>query len=452
MNVENYRFSSVESLNAIALNPIMAFAWAHKNYKKESLGIIAPVDERLMESFLPHFPLFTKTPQSPLVREQKPHIMVNLMESFGSNLLFFHSKDLDLLGSLKPHIQEDFFWERFLPYENGTAPSLSFLFFGSPTTLSKSNYSRHYLSYSPIETYKKQGYKVVFLTSGNRSWYAMGDFMLTQRVDLILDEIVLQKHYPESIKTSNSYGILDEYMYRAAFEILQDSTQPLLILALTTSNHPPYPNVEKTISENAIPKELNARLNKDKIALLNTYAYANNAFGEFLESIKQSSFKNKVIIAATGDHREREVISDASKEKALSFGVPFYLYVPKNYQHNISYNPKRVGSHKDIFATLFALSLDSVEYLNLGGKNMLSKESEENFGYNVSVSIDHNGIYPKGANEGYSFANTHNLLDHHTAFKSQNNDFIKLYEQYLDYQFRYRLINLQKQNEKEFER
>lgn len=210
MNVENYRFSSIESLNAIALNPIMAFAWAHKNYKKESLGILAPVDEKLMESFLPHFPLFVKTPENPLAREKKPHIMVNLMESFGSNLLAFHNDDLDLLGSLQPHIKQDFFWEKFLPYENGTAPSLSFLFFGSPITLSKSNYNKHYLPHSPIETYKKQGYKVIFLTSGNRSWYAMGDFMLAQGVDSIIDEIVLRKHYSESAKTSNSYGILPQ--------------------------------------------------------------------------------------------------------------------------------------------------------------------------------------------------------------------------------------------------
>lgn len=442
MNVENYRFSSIESLNAIALNPIMAFAWAHKNYKEESLGVLAPVDEKLMESFLPHFPLFSKTPENPLVREKKPHIMVNLMESFGSNMLAFHNDNLDLLGNLQPHIKQDFFWEKFLPYENGTAPSLSFLFFGSPINLTKSNYNKHYLPHSPIETYKKQGYKVVFLASGNRSWYAMGDFMLTQGVDSIVDEIILKKLYPESIKTSNSYGVLDEFMYRAAFELLKDATQPLLILALTTSNHPPYPNIEKTISENAIPQELHNRIRKNKVALVNTYAYANNAFGEFLDSIKQSPLKDKVIIAATGDHRVRDITSNASKEKALSFGVPFYLYVPKNYQHNIHYNPNYIGSHKDIFATLFALSLDSVEYLNLGGKNLLSKESAENFGYNISVSIDNNGIYPKGAKEGYCFANTHNLLDDNKAFASNKSEFITLYEKYLDYQFHYRLINL----------
>ena len=445
MNVENYRFSSVESLNAIALNPIMAFAWAHKNYKKESLGVIAPVSEHLMESFLPHFPLFTKTPPNPLIREQKPHIMVNLMESFGNNVLFFNNKDLNLLGDFQPHIKEDFFWKRFLPFENGTAPSLSFLFFGSTITLSKSNYNKHYLYHSPIETYKKQGYRVIFLTSGNRSWFAMGDFMLTQGVDSIIDEIVLRKHYPESTKTINSYGILDEFMYRAAFEILQDSTQPTLILALTTSNHPPYPNVGNIINENAIPKELLQRLNKNGIAMLNAYAYANDAFGKFLNSIKESPLKNRVIIAATGDHRVREITSDASKEKALSLSVPFYLYLPENYQGNINYDPNRIGSHKDIFATLFELSLDSVEYLNLGGKNMLSKNNIENFGYNVLVGIDDNGIYPKDSKEGYNFANKHDLLDDNTTFQSQKGEFIKLYEEYLDYQFRYRLINLQNQ-------
>lgn len=55
--------------------------------------------------------------------------MVNLMESFGSQMLSFQNANLNLLGELGKHFEQDFVWNRFLPCANGTALSLSCLFF-----------------------------------------------------------------------------------------------------------------------------------------------------------------------------------------------------------------------------------------------------------------------------------------------------------------------------------
>ncbi|EHO8041225.1 LTA synthase family protein, partial [Campylobacter jejuni] len=109
--------------------------------------------------------------------------------------------------------------------------------------------------------------------------------------------------------------------------------------------------------------------------------------------VKQSSFKDNVIIAATGDHRVREMSIDLNSQKAFAYSVPFYLYIPKDLQDDIYYDKDRVGSHKDIFPTLYALSLNNVKYLSVGGRNMLARPSDEKleFGINDAVWIDKKG-------------------------------------------------------------
>lgn len=64
---------------------------------------------------------------------------------------------------------------------------------------------------------------------------------------------------------------------------------------------------------------------------------------------------------------------DSNFERAFAYSVPFYLYLPQNLRDELYYDKNRVGSHKDIFPTLYALSLSGVKYLSLGGRDMPAK-------------------------------------------------------------------------------
>ncbi|WP_297446296.1 hypothetical protein [uncultured Campylobacter sp.] len=52
--------------------------------------------------------------------------------------------------------------------------------------------------------------------------------------------------------------------------------------------------------------EIYEKLPKNTYENLNNYAYANSEFGKFVSKIKASDLKDKIIIAATGDHRVRK--------------------------------------------------------------------------------------------------------------------------------------------------
>lgn len=175
--------------------------------------------------------------------------------------------------------------------------------------------------------------------------------------------------------------------------------------------------------------------------IIKAYTYANNEFGKFLDKVKQSPFKNSVIIAATGDHRVREMSMDLNSQKAFAYSVPFYLYIPKDLQDDIYYDKDRVGSHKDIFPTLYALSLNNVKYLSVGGRNMLARPSDEKleFGINDAVWIDKKGIYSGG--KGYYFESNDTLKDMNKAFNLDvyTKDFDKFYRELNLYQLAERL-------------
>ncbi|WP_301026103.1 MULTISPECIES: LTA synthase family protein [Helicobacter] len=447
MRAGNYRFSKIESFNSLALNPLMSFSFALRDYQKDTLDL-KPANMERLEELSKIFPLFSTTPKNDFALKNPPHIMVNLMESFGTQMLSLQEGNLNLLGELAQHFEEDFVWTRFLPCQNGTASSFFCLFFQSPIVLSKSKYKEHYLPFIPIEVYKQQGYRVIFLTAGNSTWSDLGFFMKAQGADEIIDEVALLQDYPNSSKIHfhSHYGVGDEFMYQKELELLSSAKEPLLILTLSVSNHPPYPEVPILFSKEQIPLEIFDKIPKNTSAILNTYVYANNEFGKFLSKIKQSELKDKILIAATGDHRVRGVAMDFNTEKALAYGVPFYLYVPKAYQGEIVYDKTRIGSHKDIFPTLYALTLSETRFLHLGGRNLL--ETQENdkfaFGFNTEVWIDNEGIYPRSSNLGYKYKDNQSLLstEENFALDEEHLGFHKIYQEFLELQLRYRLLNL----------
>lgn len=132
---------------------------------------------------------------------------------------------------------------------------------------------------------------------------------------------------------------------------------------------------------------------------------------------------------------------DLNSQKAFAYSVPFYIYIPKDLQDNVYYDKDRVGSHKDIFPTLYALSLNNVKYLSVGGRNMLARPSDEKFefGINDAVWIDKNGVY-SGA-KGYYFENNNTLKDTNHAFEldEYHKNFAQFYKELNLYQLSQRL-------------
>lgn len=448
LRASSYEFSIIKAFNEISTNPLMAFSWAYKEYKNQREFENVDINQlKHLEETL--FPMFDTTLTNK--HHAKNHIYLNIMESFGLNLLDFSNEKHNFLGNLEKHFKQDYVFKRFLSGANNTIESFNRLVFLSPYTISNGKYQKEILSYTPLQIYKNAGYKIIFVYSGNSSWYNLGNYFINQGVDEIIDENTLMQDFPQAKKTKHKYGIADEFMYKKIYSIFENAKSPTFVISLSISTHRPYIHKSKKelFSETTLDEKfLNQFIIDNPIDALNAYVYANDEFGIFLDYIKESKFKENIVIAATGDHRFRDINMDMNFQKAFAYSVPFYLYIPDDLKNDIYYDQNRIGSHKDILPTLYNLTLNNTKYLSLGGRNMLApiKDERLEFGFNELVWIDKNGVYD-GVN-GYYFENNTSLKDTNKAFKADeyHRNFSKLYKEFFQKQLNYRLINLKTKN------
>ena len=453
---DDVKISNLATINHIGANPVLAFVWAHKHYKK--MSNFYSVDASLLNK--KYKSLFDEniikfTPKNDFLEQNPPHVVFNLMESFGVNFLMLDDDKHDFLAGLRKHFKEDFVFTRFLSSHNGTAPSFAGIYFLSPYPhLAYSSKKYKKLPYTPFDIYKKAGYDVVFITSANASWQNLDEYLKVLGVDVIYDMHTLIKEYPQSKSMLNAYGVPDEFIYKKAYDVLKNAKKPTFISILTTSNHPPFFIPDYFVSniefDDKFLSNLDGKNNEFIISSSRVYAYSNDVFAKFLDDIKMSSLGLNTIVAATGDHKNRDVKKASNDFLTNDFSVPFYIYVPKNYQNNIFYDKARAGSHKDIFPTLYELSLSNTKYLNLGGRNMLLEpiNLKLEFGINDSFYIDSEKIYNKYATfmlekdgidfDGYRVFNKNKIdsLDDENVRK-----FFNLYEQIYYDEINYRLDN-----------
>jgi len=395
-------------LNKAVPNGLMALKWAYDSYRRSAAYRPVPGKRgrELALAALGRENLGGRTAKNPWLAENPPHVVLVVMESFGSNLLEFdRAGSADLLGSFRRHLEEDFLFRRFLPEDNGTLPSLAALLFSCPDqTITISQAKSKRLGDTPFDVFKAQGYETAFIHAGSGYWNNLGPYLAAQGVDLICDQNYLttlfQPEKPRLAAEAGLWGLPDEYAFKLARRLLEQSSKPMFIVILTLSNHPPYAHPPGYSPVPIRPEaELAARLEvkeADKPNMLYAFQYAASSLGDFIAGVKESPLGGRTVIAATGDHQMRSLKAKYPDDLLLDTAVPFYLYAPESLLAHIPhrYAPERPGSHKDIPPTLYALSLSEAPYYSVGGRNLLAERDEPDlaFGYNVRLFIDAEGV------------------------------------------------------------
>lgn len=401
--------SDIKQLNMITPNAAFALQWAIKDHA-DMLKVPTVTDaqgaalwQQLTGQKVAHFSLKTlesHTPTNPFIAQHKPNVVMSVMESMGSHFLEYDDGDRDMLGALRAHWQQDFVFRRFLPEGNGTMDSLARFFIRSPLmTVDLEQVSRYSFLGNGFTPFKKNGYKVVFATSGNMAWRNLSAILPKLGVDELVDQNTLMKLYPDA--QPDTWGVPDQYLFDYIQKRLakaDQEEQPVFIMSMSTTNHPPY-----QVPPHYQPRDLHITPAMDSRfahlgnvrEVFGTYTYANDVLGHFLTDLKHSTGADHTIVAITGDHNIRGIGYPDPQEIAIGHAVPLYLYVPTAYQQNIAFDPNRIGSHKDILPTLYSLALSDTAYLHMGC-NILAKDPDPvmcNLGYNAEASMTPQGHY-----------------------------------------------------------
>ncbi|UPR52319.1 sulfatase-like hydrolase/transferase [Vibrio cyclitrophicus] len=426
--------SSYEVLNKVTPNAFLALDWAKSAHKKSAT--FAPVSKPLYEQQTQEvlgqsYPIY-QTAKNQYLEDNKPNVVFALMESMGTNLLIEdNGKTTDLLGSFRTHYENDFSFERFLPGTGGTINSIvMMLFHSNVNSISHGQEQKTPLSGSAFLPYKKAGYKVIYITGGSPLWRNLKYYMPIQGVDEFYSEDDIYEAFPESTEHASTWGAPDEFAFKLAKKLLEENTQPVMVMIQTQTNHPPYQipsnysprSIE--VSEYALKKMSLNEENSRKI--YETYQYSSNALGDFISSIKSSELNKNTIISASGDHRLRNYSISYPKDLGVAHAVPFYLYVPKTIldNSNYQYQSNRIGSHRDIFPTLYNFSLSGTKYTSLGGRNLLAEhDSKVPYAYTSGVTFTSKGVsHSANAKEIYPWKDDFSLAVENEAVPNPTPD------------------------------
>lgn len=387
-------------INKLPQSPSLAIIKSYKLYKKSKSGKYDLIKESGYQNNMPKaFEVFKQTKQidsknllnnlvqktskNKLLENIQPHVVVVMVESFGMPLLEHQSSSFNIMGRLKKHFDEDIVFTSFISSSNGTVVSLEPLLLNitarpHSTSFAQSSYLNTHFSQASAKVYKDAGYETTFVYGGDLHWRNVGNFMSKQGFESTRGKATIAKSLNKNIGTiSHDWGVFDEYLYEYVFNILKNATSPQFIFVLSTNNHPPYTipddyksnslKISKDLKNHIIgDMELAKRRFKD-------YAYAVDNVGGFLDRVKNSSLAKKTVVAITADNNTVEGIMKYDDYLTKTKQIPFYIYMPEAIKPKEFIDTTVASSHKDIFPTLYNLTLSDKTYVSIG-TNLLDKD------------------------------------------------------------------------------
>lgn len=307
------------------------------------------------------------TPPNAWAAKTKPHVVLLVMESLGAYWLRYDREPFDLLGKLRPVLENNAHTTNFLSATGATIGSLSALMAGVPHRavsdfLTEGAYLATPVRTAPARTYARQGYASRFIYAGNPGWRDIGKYARTQGFDAVDGDVEIEKALGRTLER-HDWGLYDEDIWEYVEKVLSEADRPQFLIVMTTANHPPYQLPKQAARPTlAIPDELSARLIGDRAVAAQrfaTYRHSNDVLGEFIDRLQRGALGPKTMIAVTGDHGFW-IVPFSEAQALAKNSVPFLLVPPKTMK--LSMPTERYGTHADVWPTLYNLTLDRADY------------------------------------------------------------------------------------------
>ncbi len=314
----------------------------------------------------------------PLIRRSRApalkrpvHVVFVQMEGWSAEIARLDGPENQVLGHFRRHAAEDHFFLRFLATTYGTNPTIESLLLDAPVTpLSQSVARQTRFRMSHVRPFKRQGYDSLFLSGGYASWRNHDRFWPLQGFDRYLGRSEIERRFQVDA-SDNPWGVYDRYVFEYLEQELQQADargKPLFSFVLTTNNHPPV-RLPKDYERPPLKPSLWGFDDDDeeKLSTLSGYHYQTDQLGRFLDWLKASPLKDRVIVVATGDHPLRTFVDrSAVRDRFLRYAVPAYWYVPPALDRLKGVDTDLPASHNDLFPTLYELALPDAEYYAFG--------------------------------------------------------------------------------------
>jgi phosphoglycerol transferase MdoB-like AlkP superfamily enzyme len=315
--------------------------------------------------------LFTRSRTNPAGAAHPPHVILVVMESWGADLLRYQSERNDLLGHLAPHLARGLVWKRFVSSQNGTDGSLEALLVNSPLSpILAGTEGATPFEQGAVRPFKAAGYRTVFGLGWSGNWRSISRNYPHQGFDEVRDVTDVLAVVPDA--PVGTWGVPDGALFRWALHRLQEADEKgehLLLVLMTATNHSPHRVPPDYVVRPIDLGVFSGRILGERAVRpqLETYQYACDALGLFLDGLHQSGLADRTIVAATGDHTTRGFFEyPDARDLPWSNRVPLFVDAPPAYRAGAAPDLDRWAGHRDIFPTLAGLALSDARVFRSG--------------------------------------------------------------------------------------
>ena len=397
-------------LNKLAPNPVFTFEkavearlaqksslpfWRRNKYKDDIQSAFSKTaeyflgsDEKNLDSTITTNSYFIqKSKSNEHLKSNPPHVIIVMMEGFGSWILDYESEEFQISCGISDWINKSIYFDHFIQAADGSIYSLTSTILSIPAIpqtipLSQQKYSITSFESALAESYRRNGFETTFVYGGKLSWQRLSDFVPHQGFDHVYGEGDFDYNTPKT-----DWGVYDEYLFQFVFNILINSETPQFIVFFTTTNHPPFelppsfdsPSLEMSDSLKTIIRGNEALALKRFAAYQYTSCYLN----QFLNDIYTNEKLMNTVTAVTADHNLQGIRNYSSKNILHRFRIPFFILAPESIISQPKVIPT-IGSHVDISPTLINLTLSDAKYLSFG-RDLLNSNLE-------IISVNQNGV------------------------------------------------------------
>lgn len=379
--------------------------------------------------------LWDKTAYNEFLEKNPPNVVFIQMESMSNYYFDLHSKSFNLLGNLEKELHNCIVLRNFLPTGNWTICTLEGIMVNNYLdNITQTIYLNKTFASSCALPFFNSGYETRFLTGGKLAWRNLDKFVKNQYFKYVESSPTIKKNIKNAIDCD--WGVYDEYSFEYVLKILKNNTKkPQFIYFMTISNHTPFYLPENYKGQEInVPQSVQKQYRTSKeIAFKNftAFQYANNCLANFISQIRNSKLGENTIIVATGDHNTLQVFDFYDANYLQKLSVPLIIYIPQKYLPQNKIDSNTFASHKDIFPTIFNISLSNAKYVNAGINLFDTTKAKNNFAFNSTSKIvmNKNGCVDMSSNIFYKWKNIKSKIKElEPVNDKQDKNLLKLYE------------------------
>lgn len=341
MNPGKVYFSPRMYSNHAALNVMWNFIYACTlsgdiNHRQPD-SVTASEAEAAFAALMPAQPC----PAPPLLRTQRPNVVVLLLESFTAKAMGFCGSTMGLSPCLDTLARKGMAYTQLYAAGDRSDKGIVATLTGFPTQPKSSviKYPSKTASLPSISrTLSEHGYSTTFYYGGDPTFANIHGFLY----QCCFDRIVAHEEFPREQRNSK-WGAHDEYVLERLLVELDTARGPFFKMLFTLTSHEPF----------ELPRQPKAHAGRsEEERFMRTLHYTDSCLGRFMEQAQQRSWYDSTLFVLIADHGHYMPLGDET-HAARRFHIPM-LWLGGALSDSAPRINAKVGGQIDLAATLLA--------------------------------------------------------------------------------------------------